>query len=138
MVHLALYVIKKLRNWNHHSLTVIYLLKSELYYVNYCSDSDFKLFMKQTGMSLKDKICLCKYGHVFRGNKVSTAQKYGARAVILYDDPYRGAPSDTNTTDNTNIYPHGELMPEFGTQRGTIYIHEGDPQTPSYPSIGKI
>lgn len=111
-------------------------MKSELYYVNYCSDSDFKLFTEKTGISLKDKICLCKYGHVFRGNKVHTAEKYGARAVILYDDPYRGAPSsDNNTMTNPNLYPHGELMPEFGTQRGTINIHEGDPQTPSYPSI---
>ena len=66
---------------------------------------------------------------------MSTAEKYAAEAVLLYDDPYRGAPHESNSTD---IFPNGELMPEFGTQRGTIYIHEGDPQTPSYPSIGNL
>ena len=86
--------------------------------------------------SLNDCICLCKYGRVFRGNKVHTAEKYGAKAVLLYDDPFRGAPSINNMT-NPNIYPNGECMPKFGTQRGTINIHEGDPLTPSYPSIGK-
>lgn len=75
---------------------------------------------------------MCKYGQVFRGNKVKTAEKYGVKAVLLYDDPYRSAP--LNKSDK--IYPNGEYMPEYGTQRGTIYVNEGDPLTPSYPSIG--
>jgi len=70
---------------------------------------------------------------VFRGNKIHTAEKYGVKAVLLYDDPYRSAPLNSSS----EIYPNGELMPEYGTQRGTVYVHEGDPLTPNYPSIGK-
>jgi len=75
---------------------------------------------------------MCKYGQVFRGNKIRTAEMYGVKAVLLYDDPYRSAPLYAPS----RIYPDGELMPENGTQRGTIFVHEGDPLTPNYPSTG--
>jgi hypothetical protein len=43
---------------------------SELYYVNHCGLNDFKLITKR-GFNLTDKIVLCRYGGVFRGNMVT-------------------------------------------------------------------
>jgi hypothetical protein len=36
------------------------------------------------------------------------------------------------------VYPNGQFLPKDGVQRGSIYLKEGDPLTPIYPSIGKI
>ena len=87
---------------------------------------------------LNESIVLCKYGKVFRGNKVRIAENNNVKAVLLYDDPYRGAPRDSNNAPNANIYPNGQYMPGTGTQRGSIFVEDGDPSTPSYPSIGEF
>ena len=42
---------------------------NEIYFANYCRDIDFNLLLK-SGCNLKNKIILCKYGKIFRGNKV--------------------------------------------------------------------
>ena len=62
---------------------------------------------------------MCRYGFIFRGNKIRNAQMFGAKAVLLYDDPLNG------TTKYEKMYPHGVFMPEDGTQRGTVYMKEG-------------
>ena len=110
-----------------------------MFFLNYCGENDFKLFLDQNKqVNLRDKIVLCKYGHVFRGNKIGIAEKYGAKSVLLYDDPYRCAPYNQTMNSSERIFPRGEFMPELGTQRGTVYVREGDPLTPCYPSIGKF
>ena len=50
----------------------------------------------------------------------------------MYEDPIRGSPKNYSS----KVYPNGELLPESGTQRGSIYLGDGDPLTPIYPSIG--
>lgn len=45
-------------------------IKDEIYYVNYCTEEDFKE-IKKLGMSLTGKIVLCRYGKTFRGNIVN-------------------------------------------------------------------
>jgi N-acetylated-alpha-linked acidic dipeptidase len=62
--------------------------------------------------------------------KVKFAEKYGAKGVLLYDDPARSAPN------GTLVYPQSEYLPKEGVQRGTLYNSDGDPTTPNYPSIG--
>ena len=59
------------------------------------------------------------------------AQRHGAIGVILFTDPadFAGGPG-------SRVYPGDWWMPPTGTQRGTLFIGEGDPQTPGYPSIG--
>lgn len=99
-----------------------------VYFANYGTDEDFK-YLIQLGYNLNDSIALIKYGRVFRGDKVLTAQKYGIKGVLLYSDPQRVAPLGLK-----ELYPNGEFLPEDGTQRGTIYIGNGDPLTPLYPS----
>jgi N-acetylated-alpha-linked acidic dipeptidase len=55
---------------------------------------------------------MCRYGKIFRGNKVQIAQAYGATGVLLFEDP--------TLTDSKFIYPNGEFLPGDGTQRGTL------------------
>lgn len=101
----------------------------ELIYANYCLEDDFE-HLKSNGISTNDKIVICKYGKVFRGNKIQIAEIYNAAGVILYDDPARSAP----LIASDKIYPNGDFLPGEGTQRGSLYISDGDIQTPNYPS----
>lgn len=41
----------------------------ELLYANYGTVEDF-LLLKQLGINVSNKICLIRYGQIFRGNKV--------------------------------------------------------------------
>jgi N-acetylated-alpha-linked acidic dipeptidase len=97
--------------------------------VNHCDVSDFEALQNRS-LSVKDKIVLCRYGGIFRGNKVMNGQVYGAKAVLIFDDPIRSAPKEARD----QIYPNGQFLPKDGVQRGSIYLKEGDPLTPIYPS----
>ena len=44
--------------------------KDELIYSNFCLEDDF-LHLKGLKIDVKDKIVICKYGKIFRGNKVT-------------------------------------------------------------------
>ena len=58
------------------------------------------------------------------------AEKFGAKGVIIYDDPKRVAPALLKD----EVYPNGPYLPSEGVQRGTIYVLNRDPLTPNYPS----
>ena len=108
-------------------------MKSQVYYANYGTLEDFR-FLAEKKIDLKDSIVICRYGKIFRGNKVKLAASYGAKAVFIFDDPIRSAPKEAAK----EIYPEGEFLPKFGMQRGTLYTGNGDPLTPFYPSTSKF
>ena len=56
----------------------------------------------------------------------------GAKAIILYTDPY-----DYASPDTTEYYPDSWWLPPSGAQRGTVKLVMGDPTTYLYPSLGK-
>ena len=89
--------------------------------------------MAKNGINVTGKIVLCKYGMIFRGNKVKIAELHGAKGVLLFDDPSRSAPRNASH----KIYPYGDFLPKDGVQRGSLNSKEGDPLTPVYPSISK-
>ena len=64
---------------------------------------------------------------------MTNAQKYGAKAILIYSDPYDYAP-----VRDEDLYPHGWWLPQTGVQRGSILIGTGDPLTPRYPAKGKL
>jgi len=76
---------------------------------------------------------------LFTGNpsslllQVTLAAKYGAKAAILYSDPY----DSSSPTDNSS-YPDSWWLPSTGVQRGTVKGVDGDPTTPMYPSLGTL
>ncbi|XP_023226800.1 N-acetylated-alpha-linked acidic dipeptidase 2-like [Centruroides sculpturatus] len=100
-------------------------------YVNYGRDEDFDL-LEELGISIKGKICLARYGKIYRGKKVSNAAKRGALGMILFLCPTEVAVCGTNSE---NVYPNTWWMPSDAIQRGDIREEKGDPQTPGYPSL---
>lgn len=63
--------------------------------------------------------------------QVTNAQNFGAKAILIYNDPQDFAP-----VPDEDLYPHGWWLPRSGVQRGSILIGTGDPLTPRYPSKG--
>lgn len=78
-----------------------------MYYVNYCTDEDFKSLAAYS-IDVTNKIVLCRFGVIYRGNKVLNAQRYGALGAILFDDPERCAPI------GSKVYPDGIYLPDDG------------------------
>ncbi|XP_064646378.1 N-acetylated-alpha-linked acidic dipeptidase 2-like [Lineus longissimus] len=104
----------------------------DLVYVNYGRYEDFKYLMETAAIDVKGKIAIARYGKIFRGDKVTFAEKYGCIGVILYSDPDDYAPA---TAGDVAVYPNGWWLPGTGVQRGTLFLDRGDPLTPGYPSI---
>ncbi|CZR52330.1 related to glutamate carboxypeptidase [Phialocephala subalpina] len=108
---------------------------AELVYANFGTIQDFDLLAAK-GISVKDKIVICKYSKIFRGLKVRAAEKYGAAGVIIYSDPQEDGEW---TEKNGHLpYPHGPARHPNAIQRGSVdyfSIAVGDPTTPGYPSL---
>ena len=58
---------------------------------------------------------------------------HGAIGIILFSDP-----ADYTGGDIDQVYPHDWWLPPSGAQRGTVFIGDGDPLTPGYPSISEL
>ncbi|XP_053398140.1 N-acetylated-alpha-linked acidic dipeptidase 2-like [Mercenaria mercenaria] len=101
----------------------------DLVYVNYGRVEDYEYLENKT-INISGKIAFARYGKIFRGDKVHLAELRGAIGVILFSDP-----EDVTDGDITNVYPHDWWLPPSGTQRGTVYIGDGDPLTADYPAI---
>ncbi|CAF3463867.1 unnamed protein product [Rotaria sp. Silwood1] len=104
----------------------------KLFYINYCTIEDFQ-FMETVidKNELNGSIVICRFGKIFRGNKINNAEKYGIIGVILYSDPINFAP---NLIRPGSTYPNSIYMPDMGHQRGTALVLSGDPLTKHYPS----
>lgn len=105
----------------------------ELVFVNYGLPQDYEVLDK-TGIDVKGKIVIAKYGHSWRGIKPKVAQEHGAIGCIIYSDPmddgyFKG-----------DMYPKGAFKNEFGVQRGSVMdmvIYPGDPLTPGVGATGE-
>ena len=87
------------------------------------------LWLEEENYTIKDHICIARYGKIFRGNKARYAESFGCRALILFSDQADYA------QDWIDPYPDSWFLPKTGAQRGTTYLDNGDPETPFYPSI---
>lgn len=108
---------------------------AEFIYANYGRKQDFaKLVL--AGVDIKGKICIVRYGEIYRGLKVRFAQENGAVAVLMYSDP---ADDHGITVENGyKLYPEGPARNPSSVQRGSVmYLSDvpGDPTTPGYASV---
>lgn len=69
------------------------------------------LQLAAAGVSVNGSIVIVRYGHIYRGNKVSSAQTRGAVAVIIYSDP------DNEGSTSGIVYPGGPWRPASGACR---------------------
>ncbi|CAK8692129.1 unnamed protein product [Clavelina lepadiformis] len=101
----------------------------DLVYVNYGTIDDFIELNRNVGISTSGKVCISRYGKIFRGDKAKHAEQYGCLGLILYSDPA------DYTVPWAGVYPSDWYLPPTGAQRGTLWVENGDPRTPNYPSI---
>ncbi|XP_035681872.1 putative N-acetylated-alpha-linked acidic dipeptidase [Branchiostoma floridae] len=103
-------------------------VEGELVYVNYGRVEDFFHLQRDLNIDPSGKICIARYGSIFRGDKAEKAEQFGCLGLIIYSDP-----ADYSARDYP-VYPDGWMLPPSGVQRGTLMIAQGDPLTPFYPA----
>lgn len=91
-------------------------------YCHYGREQDFEL-LEESGLSVKGKIAIIRYGGAFRGDTLKNAGIRGAIGLILFSDPADVA-ADGVGPDKT--YPQTDWMPSHGVQRGTSKNGDGD------------
>ena len=106
-------------------------VEGTLVYVHYARVEDMRQ-LKDLGIDVKGKICMARYGKIFRGNKVKHCQDAGAIGIILFSDPGDVA---IQGTDPENVYPNTIFLPGSGIQRGGTSLVKGDPLSPSWASV---
>jgi len=96
-----------------------------LVYVNYGIPADYEE-LEKSGIDVKGKIVIARYGGSWRGIKPKVAAEHGAIGCLIYSDPrndgfYQG-----------DVYPKGAWRNENGVQRGSVMdmpLYPGDPLT---------
>ena len=101
---------------------------AEVVYVNFGLIEDYTT-LDSLGISVRGKIAIARYGRSFRGIKAREAQKRGAVGLIVYSDPQQDG------YFQGDVYPKGPMRNADGIQRGSMMNGNGDPTTPSWPSI---
>ena len=101
---------------------------ADVVYVNYGLIEDYAQ-LAATGVSVRGKIAIARYGRSFRGIKAREAEKNGAAALLIYSDP-----QDDGYVQG-DVYPEGAMRPPHGIQRGSVMNGNGDPSTPGWPSV---
>nr|XP_039248299.1 aminopeptidase NAALADL1-like [Styela clava] len=102
-------------------------VEGQLVFVNYGRVQDFETISRTLNIDVRGKICIVKFGKIFRGDKAIYAERNGCSGLIMYSDPA------DYSSDST--YPNGWGLPPDGVQRGSLHLRDGDPLTPFYPSI---
>lgn len=101
-------------------------VSGELVYVNYGVPDDYKE-LERSGIDVKGKIVLARYGGSWRGIKPKVAAEHGAVGCIIFSDPREDGYFQGDT------YPRGGWRSDRSAQRGSVAdmpLHPGDPLTP--------
>jgi N-acetylated-alpha-linked acidic dipeptidase len=101
---------------------------ADVVYVNFGLIEDYKT-LDSLGISVQGKIAIARYGRSFRGIKAREAQKRGAVGLIVYSDPQQDG------YFQGDVWPRGPMRNADGIQRGSMMNANGDPTTPSWPSV---
>ena len=105
-------------------------VSAPLVYVNYGMPEDYE-YLKKSGIDIKGKITIVRYGRGWRGVKAKLAQEYGAAGCLIYSDPHEDG------YFQNDVYPKGPMRPVQGVQRGSVVdmaVYPGDPLTPGWAS----
>jgi N-acetylated-alpha-linked acidic dipeptidase len=86
-------------------------------FVNYGLYQDFEDLLA-ANISLKGKIALAKYGHIFRGLKVKRAEELGMIGCVIYTDP--GDDGNITEANGYKTYPNGPARNPSSVQRGSV------------------
>jgi len=103
---------------------------AEVVYVNQGVPADYDR-LARSGIDVKGKIVLARYGGSWRGIKPKIAAEHGAVGCLIYSDP-----RDDGYFQG-DVYPKGPFRPSQGVQRGSTIdmpLYPGDPLTPGWAS----
>ena len=103
-------------------------VSGEVVYVNYGLIEDYAR-LDSSGISVRGKVAIARYGRSFRGIKAREAERNGATALLLFSDP-----ADDGFVRG-DVYPEGPMRPATGVQRGSVMNTTGDPTTPGWASV---
>lgn len=104
---------------------------ADLVYVNYGIAEDYDA-LARTGVDVRGKIVIARYGKGWRGLKPRLAQEHGAVGCIIYSDPR----DDGYFQDQA--YPDGPARNQWSVQRGSVAnfaLYPGDPLTPGVGAV---
>lgn len=105
-------------------------VQGKLIYANYGSFADYEK-LDELGIDFEGAIVIVRYGKLFRGDKCRMAALRGAVGCIIYSDP-----ADDGYVLGP-VYPEGPFRAPTSVQRGSVWVGNGDPATPGYPSTKK-
>ncbi len=116
------------KGWNAYSGSGD--VTAEVVYANYGRKEDFE-YLRASGVEVKGKIVLARYGGNFRGFKAKFAEENGASGLIIYTDP-----KDSGFSKGL-VYPEGPYYNKSTIQRGSLLTTDftGDPLTPFAPAL---
>ena len=69
--------------------------------------------METLGVDVTGKVCLVRYGQIFRGNKARYAEDFGCVALVLFSDSADYSPEWTEPYPETWFLPETGAQPEF-------------------------
>ncbi len=98
-------------------------------YAGYGTEQEFRRLRALLGDELDGAVALCRYGMLYRGQKVANAEAAGCVAALLYTD------QQDDGAVRGEVLPAGPWRPASGIQRGSVYNGDGDPLTPGYPAL---
>ena len=96
--------------------------EGQLVYVNFGTKSDFELLSNASSpyfTNITGRICISRYGQIFRGNKAQNAADAGCAGLIIFSDP---ADVAGEGQEPENVYPNTMFLPDTGIQRGNNRI----------------
>jgi N-acetylated-alpha-linked acidic dipeptidase len=106
-------------------------VQGELVFANYGNFEDYA-YLDSSGVDLRGKIVIVKYGRGVRSAKIKQATERGALACIIYSDP------EEDGFTRGDVYPKGPWRPADAVQRGTALdyaaMYAGDPLSPGWGS----
>lgn len=101
----------------YHAFSPAADVRGQPVYVNYGREADFQLLEEAGRVDPAGKICLMRYGKLYRGNKVENGARHGCLGVILFSDPSLVAPAGPS---EGHVYPNGVWMNGKAMQRGNV------------------
>lgn len=96
------------------------IAEGDLVYVHFGRVEDLRK-LKNMGIDINGKICMARYGKIFRGNKLKHCQDAGAIGMILFSDP---ADVAIQGTKPENVYPNTIFLPGTTLHYYNIIIHK--------------
>jgi N-acetylated-alpha-linked acidic dipeptidase len=117
----------------YHAYSASGEVTAPVVYAGSGNPSDYD-WLAARGIDIKGKIALVRYSvpYSYRGFKALTAERRGARGIIIYSDPA------DDGYGRGKVYPDGPWGPASHIQRGGIvydFMVPGDPLTPGWASV---